>query len=377
MPCCTIADMALLRRPRHRTAALAAALTLLAAGAVVAAGPAVAHESDPRVVHEVVGTTGLPDDVVVQAQPSLAAQLVADNPTSTPLEVLDDDGRPFLRLSSAGVEADVASAAFLGTASPSGVVPPGAATDEPRWVRISAGSSWGWFDHRLHPDRQGAPPDPTRAVELDRWRVPLRYGADDAEVRGLVRFVPLLGGFVVRADPAPEGLTVQALPGRLPALLVANPGGRAVTVLGADGEPFLRFTAAGLQVNEASRTHVEDRRARGLAAGVPGPEPRFTAPDPAATSWTWLDARLRYPAALPPDDVVERGQEAVVERWSVPVEVDGERTALTGEVRWVPDPALAAVSGSRAPGGRAAVVTAAAVAVLAAAVVALRRRRAR
>jgi hypothetical protein len=367
-----------LRRPPHRLRRSLVQAACLAA----LLGPgtaATAHEGDPRVVTTIVRVSpSLPDRVVVQVQPSLAAQLVVDNPTATPLEVLDDQGRPFLRLSSGGVEADVRSPSFVSTSSPSGAVPPSAVSPEPNWQRISAGSSWGWFDHRLHPEAQTGPRDPAREAELGRWQVPLRYGADDVAVEGVVRFVPLLGSFVVTADPGPPGVTVQALPGRLPGVFLANPGRRPLTVLGADGEPFLRFDDGGLSYNEASRTYVEDRAARGAPAGPPSPEVRFGPPDPGATSATWLDARLRYPDDLPPDDVVRRGEPAVLGRWSVPIQLDGSASALGGEVRWVPDPALRPTEAA-GEGARTGVVAlaAGAVAAVAAAVVALRRRAAR
>lgn len=330
--------------PLLRTLPAATAAVLVALLAALAAPvPAEAHEADPRITTEITEVQpALPDDVVVQVQPSLAAQLVADNPTAQPLEVLDDEGRAFLRLSAAGVEADVASAAFLGTASPSGVVPPGSAERPAQWRTVSAGTSWGWFDHRLHPRELTAPRDPSRPADLGTWRVPLRYAGEPVEVRGATRFVPLLGSFVVSADPSPQGLTVQALPGRLPGLFLADPSGRQLTVLGVDGELFARLGPDGLVLNTASRTYVEDAAARGRVVDPPSPEPRLTAADPSATSLTWLDRRLRYPDDRPPDDVLRRGEPAVVQRWAVPVELDGVRTELTGQVRWVPDPALRA-----------------------------------
>jgi hypothetical protein len=351
-----------------------AALLLLLAPAL----PAAAHEGDPRVVTELAEVSpALPDGVVVQVQASLAAQLVADNPTPAPLEVLDEAGRPFLRLSAAGVEADVASPAFLATSSPSGVVPP-AAGGPARWRTISTGTSWGWFDHRLHPERLAAPPDTTRAVELGTWSVPLRYDGEPVEVRGRTRFQPLLGGFAVTADPGPAGVVVQVLPGRLPGLRVEPPPGRTLLVRGADGEPYARLGPQGLEVNSASRTHVEDRAARGELVDPPAPGPRWTPPDPSVTAHTWLDARLRYPEDLPPDDVLRRGEPVVLQRWSVPVEVDGAPAALTGEVRWVPDPAGQAAAGATGADGAgapaAAWLLAAAVGALVGAVVLLRRR---
>ena len=365
---------------RARAAAVAVGALLLLVGLSV---PAAAHEGDPRVVttlDEVL--PALPEGVVVQVQASLAAQLVADNPTDTPLEVLGRDGEPFLRLSAAGVEADVTSDDFLSTSSPTGAVPPEAEADRPaRWVQISTGTSWGWFDHRLHPGQEALPEDQQRPALLDTWEVPMRYGDAPLQVRGSVEFVPLLGAFVVSADPAPESLTVQALPGRLPGLFLSNPERRPMTVLGRDGEPFLRFGPAGLEVNTASRTHVEDQQARGRPAGPPSPEPAFEVVDPAGTSYTWLDARLRYDDDLPPDDALRATEPVVVDRWQVPVQGLAGTPALTGEVRWVPEAAAAEARRASAeqPLGGAALplgLGLLAVVLLGGAVVAVRRRRA-
>jgi hypothetical protein len=336
-----------------------------------------AHSADPRVrttLEEV--SPALPAGVVVGLSATSCAARLACTWTTTPLEVIGTDGRPFLRLSAAGVEADVVHPEFLTTSSPSGAAPPGTAGDRPaRWARISSGTSWGWFDHRLHPDDLTAPPDEQREARLASWAVPLRYGDRRHEARGEVSFAPLLGTFVVTADPAPAPLQVQALPGRLPGLFLSNPERRPLTVLGRDGEPFLRFGPAGVEVNTASRTHVEDRAARGEAAGPPSPEPAFEVVDPAGTSYTWLDARLRYPDDLPPDDVLAADSPTVVERWEVPVEGG---PPLTGQVRWEPE-AAAAAARQQPAGGRGyltAALGAGALLALAAAVVTLRRRRA-
>lgn len=329
-------------------------LATLAVAVVVAAppsgaAPVAAHEGDPRVETVVEAVEpALPPQVVVQVQAGLASQLVVRNPTATVLEVISTTGRPFLRISRAGVLADVADEEFFTTSNPNGAAPPGAGGSGPaRWVRISAGDSWGWYDHRLHPTRARAPADEQRAAELGDFEIPLRYGAQAVAVRGAVRFRPLLGSFLVAADPAPAGLQVQALPGRLPGVFLSAQV--PVTVLGRDGEPFLRFSAAGVEVNERSRTHVEDRQARGESAGPPSPTPVFRLVAPEATSYTWLDTRLRYPRDLPPEDVLRAGGPTVVETWQVPVQVAGRPAALTGSVTWVPEADAAARAGGAVP----------------------------
>ena len=327
-----------------------AAALLLLLGLPLLASPAAAHEADPRVITTLESVEpALPAEVVVQVQAGIATQLVASNPTPTVLEVVGSGGRPFLRLSSAGVEADVGSAEFFTTSSPSGAAPSTAGDGPPKWVRISAGDSWGWYDHRLHPEQLQAPADEERAARLADFEVPLRYGDRAVTVRGRVDFRPLLGAFQVTADPAPDGLTVQALPGRLPGIFLSAQPGRQVAVAGRDGEPFLRITDAGVEVNVRSRTHVEDRAARGQDAGPPSTEPEFALLAPGARSWTWLDARLRYPDDLPPEPALDADGPTRLQSWEVPAEVDGRPAPLTGSISWVPEASAAAQVGGAVP----------------------------
>ena len=355
-----------------------AVVVLLLVGALAA--PASAHEADPRVVTTLESVEpALPEEVVVQVQAGIATQLVASNPTSTVLEVVGTGGRPFLRISRAGVEADVGSAEFFTTSSPSGAAPRGAGDEPARWVRISSGSSWGWYDHRLHPEQVRAPADEDRPARLADFAVPLRYGEQQVTARGRVDFRPLLGGFLVSADPAPAGLTVQALPGRLPGVFLSAQPGVRVSVEGRDGEPFLRITDAGVEVNVRSRTHVEDRAARGQQVEPPAPTPEFRLLAPGARSWTWLDTRLRYPADLPPQPALTADGPTRLQAWELPAEVDGRPAELTGAISWVPEASAAAsVRGEQAEAeGRSRLPYAlgSAALVLVGAVLLLRRRR--
>ena len=295
--------------------------------------PASAHSGDPRVSTVVDDITpALPAGVVVQTAEGVAAQLVAANPTSAPLEVLGADGRPFLRLSSAGVFGDLGAPDFLDTSLPNGGQaprPPG----PDRWVRVSSGDSWGWYDHRLHRGPVTVPPGLARDATLSSFSVPMRYAGDPVLVRGHLQFTPLLGGFMVDAGPGPAGVDVQVLQGPLPGLLLAVAPQVALDVAGRDGELFARFRPAGVQVNESSRTWVEDRTARGLTGPPPAAQPRWVG-RPGVHLLSWLDARLRYPQRRPPARLV--GRESVVQRWSVPVVAGGHPGALTGAIRWVP-----------------------------------------
>ncbi len=332
---------------RSTAVPLRAALLLVTLSALVSAAPAQAHQADPRVATVLDAVTPpLPSGVVVQAVAGIASQLVARNPTDTVLEVLGSGDRPFLRLSSAGVQGDLSSPDFLTTSNPNGAAP-AAAGGAPRWVPLSRGDSWGWYDHRLHPAELSPPRDQQRSARLAEFSISFRYGGRPVAVTGHVQFEPLLGTYTVSADPGPAGLTVQALPGRLPGLFVSDPGRAPLEVAGRDGEPFLRLGADGVSVNVASRTHVEDRQARGIETGPPSTTPRFELVAPGATSYTWLDGRLAYPADLPVESVLRRSAPTVVQEWVVPATLAGADLRLTGKVSWVPE--ASAAEAVRAP----------------------------
>ena len=283
----------------------------------------------------------LPAGVVIEARAGIAAQIVAANPTSTPLDVLARGGEAFLRISSAGVLANLESPDFYETSNPNGSVAGvpervkrAGGRSAPRFVQLSRGSSWGWYDHRLHPRTYQAPGDLARSATVARFAIPLRYGTTSVTANGQVAFQPLLGAFRLDTAAVPDGLTADLLQGRLPGLLVSAKEGTEATVLGRDGEPFLRFGARGVEVNEASRTHVEDRQARGQDVQPPGSAPRWKLVGGA--SYSWLDARLRYPSDAPPQEALRAPTSTVVQDWSIPVVLAGRPAALTGVIRWVP-----------------------------------------
>lgn len=328
--------------------ALAAALVTLTG---LLAVPASAHSyADPALQTVLDGPgQGLPPEVTVQLRPSVVDELVLTNPTATPLEVVGTDGEPFLRISAAGVQADLASPDWYTTGTPEGgVVPAGARPGAaPRWAHVSAGSTWSEFDHRVRPDVT-VPPDARRNGRkrvLAVWSVPLRYGGKPAAVSGHVLFSPIRGGLAVAVTRAPAGLVASPLQGELPGLFLRVPADRRVVVEGRDGLPFLRFADGVVEANTASASWREDQRARGRIVTGSG-----WVTVGRGTTYSWLDARLRYPADEPPADQVRR--RSVVRRWSVPVSVAGTAAALEGTVTWVPRATALAQVGRGMPASR-------------------------
>ena len=305
-----------------RRAVAAAALAILL---VAGPGRAGAHAVDPlvrTVIDEVV-----PDvpGLRIEVATSVTTQLVVANDTGEVLEVLDADGRPFLRIGPAGVEADVAATAWHLANQPfGGTVPAGAGPDAPpHWARVSTERTWGWFDHRLHPTAmsmlgEGRPPT---------FEVPMRLGARALVVRGHLEQRTALPQFraALRAVPDPtSGLQVQLLDGRAPGLFARYAGDGEAVVEGAEGEPFLRLRPTGAEVNRHSSTWRYSAQAKGEELPETVADP--TAPPDWSTvatspSYAWLDPRALIAAV---DD------EPVTRDWVVPIVVDGRAVEVAG-----------------------------------------------
>ncbi|HST25649.1 MAG TPA: hypothetical protein VLJ76_06635 [Gaiellaceae bacterium] len=104
---------------------------------------------------------------------------------------------------------------------------------------------------------------------------------------------------------------------------------RTVTVAGYLGEPFLRFDASGVYANPHSET------AQGLRLVPPGEATTTPATWTRLTrghSLAWADARSWAPSSA------LHGRPRVA--WSVPITVDGRRTAISGELTRAAAPAI-------------------------------------
>ncbi len=340
------------RRGRRRRAAVAGCAVLLV---LLATAPAGAHSGSNLVVPVL-------EDVVPALPPELSVEIVATqvasllrvhNPTDEVLEVAQRDGTPWLRVSAAGVEVASGAVDTYASTNPTGASVPRDVLDGSRsneWVRVTAEPSWAWFEHRLHPEGfvpEGAVPDATDGpVRLLEWRVPLRYGDTDVELRGSLQLRPPTGVIEVElTGDAPAGVEVQVVAGGIPGILLAPDGAAEVVVLGISGEDYLRFGDGEVLVDTASPTHRAVEAARGNALPpLDGPAEPVWETATGGERYLWLETRAQPPLDIPAE--VREG-DAIVElvSWQVPLRVDGEGVLLSGVTRWVP---LAQASG---PGG--------------------------
>ena len=328
-----------------KPARLIAAALFGVAAIVASAGlsPVEAHEEVPGVSSVIDSITpALPAGVTVQARISVADQLIVENTTDVALVVIGEAEEPFLRIGPDGVFANVKSPTWYRSNDPTGAAkPPDDVAANPRaepvWARVTAETSYGWFDHRLHRGRLTRPPavqDRDKPVVLEEWSVPMRYGEAPVTVKGHREYKFPSGTWTARVIGSPPDLNVHAIGGLIPALTVfrANDADRRapIVILGEQGEPMIRLTADGAEVNEASPTWVFTAEAKGgfVRSGLVGAAepPRWVRqPSPQVT---WLDRRGQMASGA------FEGHEGDKLVWRVPATVGGRRVEIVAETRW-------------------------------------------
>ncbi|TCK26815.1 hypothetical protein [Pseudonocardia endophytica] len=338
------------RPQRGRSARLVLAAALVACSVVglgLVGGPAWAQDNRTVTGPVVDGVRpALPAGSTVAMTPT--GELAAAGTSDVPMSVLAPDGRDFLRISTRGVDLDAAHPFTYESRTPPGIatrLPAGVAPGAPeRWVHVSDAASWKWFDARTWPAAVGSPSGgrPGTTQVLGAWTVPLRIGADQYTVDGRLERRQPVGALRTTVDSPPDGLSAVVAPGDRPSLILQGPPGPVVTVLGLDGEPFLRRTADGSwEADSASRTY----RLGLLRDGRPVPQVSGWVPYAEAGSVSWADDRLP-----PPGPVLQAAYAAAtpadIWRWQVTVLVDDRRDTLSGVVRFGPGPAAAGGSGS-------------------------------
>ena len=138
--------------------------------------------------------------------------------------------------------------------------------------------------------------------------------------------VPVASSYLARVGSEPPGLQAQVVDGDLRLWLQAPPHLRVI-VLDYRGAPYLRFTGAGVDVNESSVMYYLNQTpvpATPPASLGPQTPPRWQRAS-GGHSYVWHDGRLHAFAtvALSPGS-------SYVGRWRVPLLVDGRPSSVAG-----------------------------------------------
>lgn len=263
-----------------------------------------------------------------------APQLVMANHSGKLLEILDDDGRAFLRISPRGAEGDLAAEAFHRSRISGGdAVAKDKLSGKPRWRQLSAEPSYGWFDPRIATGPIEIPAGVRNAggeMPFGEWSIPLRLGGENKALAGYFVYLPPAQGRVVSVLVSPmqlaPGISVQLAPGSVPAIMLTNKTAQEVSVLDSTGQPFLRIGPKGT----LARLDSPDWRAANADAPREG---RGWQTVSKARNYVWLEPRARYSDPAP-----AQTQPARLGEWTVPLVVAGAPLALRGAWDWQPAP---------------------------------------
>lgn len=277
----------------------------------------------------------------VQLRKTLAPQLLVGNPTDKPLTIKDETGRTFLRIGPGKTEGDLGAASFHRTNT---LMAPGAipadASGQSRWTVVEPTPNWGWFDLRLRTSGVDVPHrvvDAGEPAPVGHWSVPVRLGETESAISGHFEYVPPATGMVeaqvVDAGALKGQALVRAMPGSArPGLFVSYRGDAPVTLMGEQGEPFLRFTPHGVEANRHSPT---------WAAVAPAGSPSFVADkDDAGARWATISSGSSYgwiePRAAYAGKVENPTQPGVVKHWQIPIRIGDRSSRIEGLTKWFP-----------------------------------------
>lgn len=137
---------------------------------------------------------------------------------------------------------------------------------------------------------------------------------------------PVATSYRAAIRTSPAGLQAKVVDGYV-RMWLRVPGSDTLVVLDYRGAPYLRFTRAGVQVNRNSEMYYLNQAP--YAWAVPSGLTQTLRPRWLAVSgghdYEWHDGRLQALASI----ALTSGR-SYVGRWSIPIELDGQRTAITG-----------------------------------------------
>jgi hypothetical protein len=292
-----------------------------------------------------VGAHGLRHDVRVEMAPTAVAgltveihqdlfapQLAVSNRSGKLLEILDDAGRPFLRIGGQGAEGDVAAKAYhLGRVAGGGNTPPGTLSPVPRWRPVAKEPAFGWFDARIATATLEIPyavQQMNAEMPFAEWRIPARLGGEPLALRGVFTYVPPTTGMALAVMQTPSviapGVMVQMVAGAVPVFFLSSSSRETVAVLDGSGKPFLKVEPSGVWADVGSPSWQ-------AASPTRVPAGRGWVQISKARSITWREPRAAFtgkPALL-------RAAASSAPGWQVPLSIGGRPKVIRGSHRWV------------------------------------------
>ena len=144
---------------------------------------------------------------------------------------------------------------------------------------------------------------------------------------------------VHHVSPAVPGLSLSVL-NYDDRLSLHNTSGKQVLVLDYQGKPYVRSMPGGVvQVNTNSQAYYlnDDRYAQVTVPKGLGSTPAWKVVGRNGR-YDWHDHRIHWMSTANPPQVKDQNQRTKIDDWSVPIQVGGQKGAITGTLTWVPLP---------------------------------------
>jgi hypothetical protein len=174
------------------------AVVVAAAGLMLAAPAALAHQGNPHYRSQVLRVTPAIPGVSVSVL-NYDDRLLLQNTSGRPVVVDDYDGKPYARvLPDRTVQVNTNSPAYyLNDDRYANVTVPKGLATTPHWKLVSRTGRFEWHDHRIHWMSTTDPPqltDKSRPTHIFNWKVPISVGAAHGSIAGKLTWVPLSTG---------------------------------------------------------------------------------------------------------------------------------------------------------------------------------------
>ncbi|MDN5937609.1 MAG: hypothetical protein L0H83_03000 [Salinisphaera sp.] len=318
----------------RRTAGLLICLLCAWAGTVSAADDALTWQIRPEL-------DPLPpelDGLLVTLYQTASPQIAVHNLTGKPLVILDRGNQPFLRIGPYEIYANFANPVFHRSRYIEEIEPPDNASGPDRWRKVSNGPAWAWFDPRLRTAGLKVPDGPLleNPALIKRWAIPVRLGDTKGIISGYFLYHEAPNGFY-RTRLSDEGnlapgVSVYPTAGMIPGLFISSRGNAEFTVLGMDGEPFLRFVPGKVMINRSSPTWRVAAPPDTLVPYVASASDKATWVVISTTgSFGWLEPRAFFKGSAP-----DSANPVQVKQWQVPVVFADGRKTIEGTTQWLP-----------------------------------------
>ena len=184
---------------RARVLRVASCMLAAVLGVWWMASPALAHSRpvpDSSYYRSTITAIQPPVPGLALAVTRADGSLTLTNHTDKPVVVIGYAGEPYLRITPAGFDENVASLSlWLNGRLPQ---PPAKASQQvPRWRHVSDQPTFTWHDYRTHWMGQQRPPvvaaDPHHPHKVFDWTVPLTVGGERVTVKGSLNWTGLVG----------------------------------------------------------------------------------------------------------------------------------------------------------------------------------------